>query len=331
MPRPSSGSSSPSATSTAEPGDIATGDEPPLPEAVEAWLSWLAVERGRAPTTLSAYRRDVRAYDRWRRRRGLDLGEVATADLAGYVAALRDEGLAPSTVKRRLVAVRSLHRFLVAEGLAAGDPAADVAPPPVPDGLPKALAEDEVLALLDAVVGDDAVARRDRVVLEVLYGTGARIGELVGLSLGDVDLEAGLLRLFGKGAKERVVPLGRHATSALLAWLGPGGRDELVPERWARRGDAEAVVLNQRGGRLSRQGAWGIVARHGRTAGLEGRLTPHVLRHSCATHMLDHGADIRAVQELLGHASISTTQVYTRVSPERLRAVVAAAHPRAGR
>ena len=225
--------------------------------------------------------------------------------------------------------MRSLHRFRADEGLADDDPGAVVETPRVPSGLPKALTEDEVARLLDQVVGDDPVARRDRALLELLYGTGARISEACGLRLGDVDLDGALVRLFGKGSKERIVPLGRCAREALGAWLGPGGRDELAPERWARRGDAEAVFLNQRGGKLSRQGAWGVVRRHGDAAGLAGRLTPHVLRHSCATHMLDHGADIRAVQELLGHASISTTQVYTMVSNDRLFAVYDASHPRA--
>jgi integrase/recombinase XerD len=209
------------------------------------------------------------------------------------------------------------------------DPTASVDTPRVPAGLPKALSESEITALLDAVAGTDAVARRDRALLEVLYGTGARISEACGLRLGDIDLDGSLVRLFGKGAKERVVPLGRLAARALAEWLAPEGRGELTPERWARRGDAEAVFLNQRGGRLSRQGAWAIVRRHGDAAGLGERLTPHVLRHSCATHMLDHGADIRAVQELLGHASISTTQVYTLVSTERLFSAYDAAHPRA--
>jgi integrase/recombinase XerD len=156
-----------------------------------------------------------------------------------------------------------------------------------------------------------------------------RISELVGLSMGDLDLDAGLLRAYGKGSKERIVPVGRVAREALSEWLAAGGRGALSPERWARRGDAEAVFLNARGGRLSRQGAWGIVRKYGDRVGLGDRLTPHVLRHSCATHMLDHGADVRAVQELLGHASITTTQVYTMVSAERLRKVYESAHPRA--
>ena len=300
-----------------------------LPLDVEEFLTWLAAEKGRSANTLAAYRRDLTAYCDWLRTRDLDLDEVRSVDLDAYVGELRARGFAPSTVKRSTVAVRSLHRFRSDEGLAPTDPSVGVETPRVPSGLPKALTEAEVLSLLDQVEGESAIARRDRAILEVLYGTGARISEVCSLSLGDVDLDAGLLRLFGKGAKERVVPLGRFARLALAAWLSPDARGVIAPEQFARRGDAEAVFLNTRGGRLSRQGAWGIVNKYGVRAGLEGRLTPHVLRHSCATHMLDHGADIRAVQELLGHASIATTQVYTMVSNERLFAVYDEAHPRA--
>jgi integrase/recombinase XerD len=211
------------------------------------------------------------------------------------------------------------------------DPTGDIGAPKVPQGLPKALSEEEVLRLLGAVVGDGATARRDRAILELLYGTGMRISELVGLSLDDLALDDGMVRVFGKGSRERIVPLGPYAGDAVLSWLGPSGRGAMTPDRWARRGDSEAIFLNARGGRLSRQGAWGIVRRYGDRVGLGDRLTPHVLRHSCATHMLDHGADIRVVQELLGHASIATTQVYTRVSTERLRSAYEAAHPRARR
>ncbi len=301
-----------------------------VPLEVEEFLTWVAVERGRAVNTVIAYRRDLRAYARWLTSRRATLGSAARADLDAYVAHLRGAGRAPATVARNLVAVRALHRFLADEGLAAGDPSVDVEAPRVPQGLPKALAEEDIDTLLAAVVGDDATARRDRAILEVLYGTGLRISELVGLSLGDVDLDAALVRALGKGSKERIVPIGRLAGQAVARWLDPGGRPTLAPERWARRGDAEAVFLNRRGGRLSRQGAWGIVRGYGNRVGLGDRLTPHVLRHSCATHMLDRGADIRAVQELLGHASISTTQVYTKVSTERLWRVYESAHPRAG-
>lgn len=304
---------------------------PPLPLDVEEFLTWLAAERGRSTNTLAAYRRDLRAYWTFLSGRGAGLDDVDPGLLDDYVAHLRERDLASSSVARAMVAVRSLHRFRAEEGLADADPSTVVESPRVPAGLPKALSEDEVVALLDAVVGDDPVALRDRALLELLYGTGARISEACGLRLGDVDLDASTVRLLGKGSRERVVPLGRLARRALAAWLGPGGRPELSPEQWKRRDDADAVFLNQRGGRLGRQGAWGIVRAHGDAAGLGERLTPHVLRHSCATHMLDHGADIRAVQELLGHASISTTQVYTLVSTERLFAVYDAAHPRARR
>lgn len=278
---------------------------------------------------MAAYRRDLIAYQAWLGERGLAVGQVGEQEIIGYVTHLRGQGKKEASVARALVSVRGLYRFRVTEGGASEDPTGEVETPRVPQGLPKALSEDEVERLLGVVAGDDALARRDRAILEVLYGTGVRISELVGLSLGDLSLEDGLVRVLGKGSKERLVPVGSWGRQALEGWLAPAGRGLLEPARWARRGDAEAVFLNARGGRLSRQGAWGIVRHHGGRAGLADRLTPHVLRHSCATHMLDHGADIRVVQELLGHASIATTQVYTKVSAERLRAVYDVAHPRA--
>ena len=297
----------------------------------EELLSWLAVERGRAANTLAAYRRDLTAYEAWLGERGLDPGTAAEPDVEDYVAAMRAAGKAPSSVARALVVVRGLHRFLVEEGRASVDPTGDVGAPRVPQGLPKALSEAEVSSLLDAVRGRSPKALRDRAILEFLYSTGMRISELVGLSLGDLDLEEGILRAFGKGSKERVVPLMGMALQAMHEWLAVSGRGAMEPARWARRGDAEAVFLNARGGRLTRQGAWGIIRHHGDRVGLGDRLTPHVLRHSCATHLLDHGADIRVVQELLGHASISTTQVYTLVSQARLHDAYQSAHPRAFR
>jgi len=295
----------------------------------EEYLSWLAVERGRAANTIAAYTRDLLAYEGWLAERGVTLADVQEADVEQYVAALRAGGRRPSSVARALSAVRNLHRFLVDEGTATVDPTGDVAAPRIPQGLPKALSEEDVTRLLDAVAGSDAAGRRDRALLEVLYGTGLRISEAVGLSLGHLDLDSHTLLALGKGSKERIVPVGRCAREALAAWLSPAGRGAMAPKRWARRGDAEAVFLNSRGGRLSRQGAWGIVHDYGAQVGLGDRLTPHVLRHSCATHMLDHGADIRVVQELLGHASIATTQLYTKVSLQRLQVVYDRAHPRA--
>ncbi len=301
-----------------------------LPLEAEEFLTWLATERGRAGSTLEAYRRDLRSYVGFLAERGTSVDEAGPDDVRAFLAALDSTGLARTTRARRLVAVRTMHRFLVDEELVAVDPTAEVDSPGVPRGLPKALSEEQITRLIGMVTGDDPIARRDRAILEVLYGTGVRISELVGLSLGDIDLHLRRMRVFGKGAKERVVPIGRLAGLALEAWLDPdAGRGVLAPERWARRGDAEAVFLNARGGRLSRQGAWLVVRKHGDAAGLGDVLSPHVLRHSCATHMVDHGADLRVVQELLGHASVSTTQVYTLVSTERLWSVYDSAHPRA--
>jgi integrase/recombinase XerD len=243
----------------------------------------------------------------------------------------RDDGgrrLKASSVARAVVAVRSFHRFGAREGLVERDPSEEVGAPRVPAGIPKALDEAEVGRLLHAVEGDEPLAQRDRALLELLYGTAIRISEAVGLDLDDLDLDDGTIRVLGKGSKERVVPIGRGARVAVEAYLRDG-RLALRRARARRATDVDAVVLNSRGGRISRQSCWTIVSRAGERVGLDGRLSPHVLRHSCATHMLDHGADLRVVQELLGHASISTTQVYTKVSPERLRAAYDAAHPRA--
>lgn len=308
----------------------AAPDDEQLPLEVEEYLTWLRLERGRARSTVEAYRRDLRAWAEHLRRLGRAVTDVSEDDLVGWVERLRDEGLAPSTTKRRIVAARNLHRFLAEEGHVDDDVGAAVAPPPVARGLPKALTEDEVDALLSRVVGDGPVARRDRAILETLYGTGVRISELVTMSLRDLDLHDGFVRVVGKGDKERVVPVLGAAADALGAWLTVEGRGAMIPARWRRRDDEGAVFLNQRGGRLGRQGTWLVVKAHAAEAGLGDRLTPHVLRHSCATHLLDHGADIRAVQELLGHASIATTQVYTKVSTERLVAAWRSAHPRAG-
>ena len=301
---------------------------------LDEYATWLRVERGLAANSLSAYRRDLQRYAGWLRATGhADPDTIDEAVVAAYVEWLKDarddDGrprYAPASIARALAAVRSFHRFCMEEGLLDSDPSDEVGSPRVPQGLPKALSEAEVEALLGAVPGDGARPQRDRAILETLYAGGLRISELVGLDLGDLDLHGGMARVLGKGAKERVVPLGRSARGALQEYLD-AGRIEL--DRSRNRADRNALFLNARGGRLTRQGAWLIVRGAGDRAGLRGRLYPHVLRHSCATHMLDHGADIRVVQELLGHASLSTTQVYTKVSPERLRAVYEAAHPRA--
>jgi site-specific recombinase XerD len=303
-------------------------EEPTWPE-VEAFLTAWMIERGRSRATVDAYRRDLRRYQRSMTARGRTAGSVAPPDIEAHLGELRDAGLAMSSVARASAVIRTFHRFLAGEDEGVADPGALVDPPKRARGVPKALSEPQITSLLESVVGHDPLARRDRAMFEVLYGCGLRASELVGLRLGDVDLDRRLLRAFGKGSKERVVPIGRLAAEALAAWLAPGGRAVLVPERWRSREDAEAVFLNLRGGRLTRQGVWVVLQRRARSVGLGDVVHPHVLRHSCATHMLEHGADLRAVQEMLGHASISTTQTYTRVAKERLIEVYRSAHPRA--
>ena len=307
-----------------------------LDEAVAEFRTWLVVERGLTPNSVQSYLRDLRRYVAFLDARGIrTVDGVGEADVAAYAAdlagAVDDDGhrrYAPASIARALVSVRALHRFARDEGLAVDDPTEEIQGGRVPQGIPKALTEAEVEALLGAVAGDDPRALRDRAVLETLYAGGLRIAELVGLDRADLDLDGGLARVFGKGRKERIVPIGRPARTAITEYLRRG-RPELET-RPRVRPPGDPVFLNVRGGRLSRQAGWKIVHDAGVRAGLGEQLSPHVLRHSCATHMLDHGADIRVVQELLGHASLSTTQIYTKVSPERLRRAYLAAHPRSG-
>lgn len=300
-----------------------------LPLEIEEFLVWLAAERGRSANTLAAYRRDLRQYHRWLHERGLDPMSVSSNDLLDLVAERRTSGAAPSSVARQIAAIRMLHRYLATEQVRDDDPTAQLDGVRVPSGIPHPLTEEQVTSLLESVVGTEPIDLRDRALLELLYATGARVSEVVGLSVGDFDFDEMLVRVLGKGSKERIVPYGSKAAEALEDWFSPSGRARLVPLRWARRGDAEAVFLNRRGGRLSRQGAWLVIKKYGERAGITDQLSPHVLRHSCATHLLDHGADLRVVQEMLGHASISTTQVYTKVSQERLWEIYRTAHPRA--
>ncbi|WP_324652383.1 site-specific tyrosine recombinase XerD [Georgenia sp. H159] len=302
-----------------------------MERALEEYLAHLGVERGLSDHTLSAYRRDLRRYvayldGRGRRR----LGDVVENDVAEYVETLRtgsDGGrpLAVSSAGRAVVAVRGWHRFAVLEGHASHDPSADVRAPAATRRLPHALSTDDVERLLEAAsLGDGPVPLRDRALLEVLYGTGARISEAVGLSADDLDLAAGTVRLFGKGRRERVVPVGRYAIDAVEAYV-VRARPELAR---AGRGTA-ALFLNRRGGPLSRQSAWAVLQTAGARAGLGEHVSPHTLRHSFATHLLAGGADVRVVQELLGHASVTTTQIYTQVTVQAMREVYATAHPRA--
>ncbi|PZG15360.1 site-specific tyrosine recombinase XerD [Nonomuraea aridisoli] len=295
---------------------------------LSSYLAHLAVERDLAANTLASYRRDLRRYVEHLRGRGrLRLDEVGADDVQAFLAALREgdgdhPALVASSAARAVSAVRGLHRFALREGVTSHDPAHDVRPPRQPRRLPKAIAVDEVERLIAASGPDGApLTLRNRALLEVLYGTGARISEAVGLAVD--DLEDDQVRLRGKGGRTRVVPLGRYARSALDAYLV-----RARPGLLAHGRGTPAVFLNARGGRLTRQGAWEVLQAAAERAGLDG-ISPHVLRHSFATHLLDGGADVRVVQELLGHASVTTTQVYTLVTVDKLREVYAAAHPRA--
>lgn len=287
-------------------------------EGIEEYLIALRVERGLAANTVAAYERDLAQYAEF-----LD-GREPTDDLvAGFVSFLRDRELADSTISRKIASIRGLHRFLIQEDLVEVDPTALLEAPRRPDPFPKALTVDEAIALMEAPGHDDAAARRDKAILEFLYATGARVSEAVGIDLGDVDLTDKVVLVTGKGDKQRLVPLGAKAVEALTQWLP----DRLRLLRPNETGDP--VFLNLRGRRLSRQGAFNVVKRHAEAAGIEPRrVSPHVLRHSAATHMVEAGADLRTVQEMLGHATISTTQVYTRVSPAHVMEIYVQAHPR---
>jgi len=301
----------------------------PLPIEVEEFLSWMVAEKGRSANTIAAYRRDLGAYCDWLESQGTTVLDVTHSQLVEFVGVRRSSGSATSSIARQLAAIRMLHRYLSIEGERPDDPAGELEGVRVPSGIPKPLTEAQVTSLLDSVVVTEPIHRRDLALIELLYATGARISEAVGLSIGEIDLDARLVRLYGKGSKERIVPFGSTAAAALDDWFSPSGRALVVPDQWRSRDDAEAVFLNTRGGRLSRQAAWQVIKKYGTRAGIGDELSPHVLRHSCATHLLDHGADLRVVQEMLGHASISTTQIYTKVSQERLWDVYRSAHPRA--
>lgn len=321
-------------------GVVAEGDSP-LTRAIRGWLDHLRVERGAANNTLTSYRRDLARYGQFLAGRGIgDPVAVGESDVTDFLASLREGAperppLSASSAARTLIAVRGFHRFLTQEGTTPTDPAEGVAPPKVPKRLPKSISITDVERLLSAAsLGDGPAALRDRAMLEVLYGAGARISECVGLDLDDIDFgdsdtddpgrEPGSVRLFGKGNKERIVPLGRYARDAVTAYTV-----RARPSMALRGKGTPALFLNLRGGRLSRQGAWAAIHSAAERAGLGDTVSPHTMRHSFATHMLDGGADVRVVQELLGHASVTTTQIYTMVTVQHLREVYAEAHPRA--
>jgi integrase/recombinase XerD len=306
----------------------------PLQQALQTYLDHLAVERGLAANTLSSYRRDLRRYLAHLAGRDVSTPDAVTeADVGAFLVALREGDeehppLAANSAARAVVAVRGFHRFMLREGLVPVDAARGVRPPSPPKRLPKAISVEEVEALLAAAGADETPrALRDRALLELLYGSGARISEAVGLDVDDLDVAdegSGTVRLLGKGSKERVVPVGSYARAAVAAYLVRGR-----PTLAAAGTGSSALFLNARGGRLSRQSAWTVLRAAAERAGLRRQISPHTLRHSFATHLLDGGADVRVVQELLGHASVTTTQVYTLVTVDRLREVYATSHPRA--
>lgn len=324
-----------------DPHGVGVEAESPLARSTRMWLDHLRVERGAADNTLTSYQRDLARYGYFLTGRGIsDALSVVEADVTEFLVSLRQGApdrppLSASSTARTLVAVRGFHKFMTREGVTATDPARAVAPPKVPKRLPKSISVTDVERLLEAAsLGEGPGALRDRAMLEVLYGAGARISECLGLDLDDIDFGrracgasdrgAGSVRLLGKGHKERIVPLGRYAQEAVSAYTV-----RVRPPMALRGKGTAALFLNMRGGRLSRQGAWAAIHSAAERAGLGDTVSPHTLRHSFATHMLDGGADVRVVQELLGHASVTTTQIYTMVTVQHLREVYAEAHPRA--
>lgn len=294
---------------------------------VETYIRHLTIERGVAKNTIAAYRRDLRRYLQFLETRGIEtieqITELAIQDFAEQLVTA--VGLSATSVARVLAGVRGIHKYWLLENLTNADPANSVKPPKAPRRLPKAITVDQVEALLNAVGGEDPIQVRDRAILELLYATGARITEIVSLDLDDL-VDPTLLRVLGKGSKERLVPVGRFAQAAIEAYLV-----RTRPLLAINGKGTPALFLNQRGGRLSRQSAWQIIHDASKAANLPGEISPHTLRHSFATHLLEGGADVRVVQELLGHSSVATTQIYTLVTVDALREVYATAHPRARR
>lgn len=321
---------------TAVPSDAKLAAPSALARAIADYLLHVGVERGLAANTLAAYRRDLRRYEAFLVAEGATtVSAITRRHVSGFAQSLADgaDGGSPLGLRsaaRAIISVRGLHRFWALEGLTDTDPAADVHPPQAGRRLPKAISVYDVTRILETAHTDTPTGLRDAAMLEFLYATGARISEAVGLDVDDLVLagEAGegpsLVRLFGKGSKERIVPIGSYALRALDAYL-VRGRPSLV----AKGGGTPALFLNARGGRISRQSVWTILKTVAEAAQVEADVSPHTLRHSFATHLLEGGADVRVVQELLGHASVTTTQVYTLVTAETLREVYAASHPRA--
>ncbi len=291
---------------------------------LEEYLQWLTIEKGRSRATIEAYRRDLAALLEWARERGATISDVSEEELERHYNEAR-LSRSPSTVARAVAAARGFFAYLVDEGYLVTDPTARLKGGRRGRTLPKPLGEAEIVALLDSIAAITPIDRRDRALLELLYGTGARVSEVANLDLSDLDFDEELILVTGKGNKQRLVPIGTSLDRALREYLAPGGRPSLAPSKRATK-----LFLNARSGALTRQGIDLVIHRRALNVGIDrGRISAHVFRHSCATHMLAHGADIRVVQELLGHASIATTQLYTAVSVTTLQREYHHAHPRA--
>jgi integrase/recombinase XerD len=300
--------------------DRGSADASPAP--IDRFLDAVWMERGLSPNTLSAYRADLTALQRWLEQRGIDLLVARRADVLGFMAARVEGGARPRSTARQLSSFRRFYRYMVREGVVREDPTGQIAMPKVGRSLPRSLTEEEVEALLAAPVVSDPLGHRDRTMLEVLYATGLRVTELVSLTLGQVNLNQGVLRIVGKGGRERLIPLGEEACAWVQQFLR-GPRAEILLER-----QTDSLFPTRRGDRMTRQAFWHIIKRYARKAGVEKDLSPHTLRHAFATHLLNHGADLRVVQMLLGHSDLSTTQIYTHVARERLKDLHAQHHPR---
>lgn len=300
---------------------------PAFESLLKEFHSYLAVERGASPNTLDAYLRDSSRYCKYLFQAGIKyIKDVSRAEITEYVSVLTQSGFAATTVERTLAAIKALHRFALAEGICDKDPAATIPLPKTPDKLPKPLSIEEISRVLDQPFPEGAAGLRDKAILEILYGCGLRVSELVGLDMNSLHLSQGFLLVFGKGHKERITPIGGTAIASLVSYLQDGR--PMLHQANKLPLSPEAVFLNSRGGRISRQSIHSIVAKYGQTAGIDG-LHPHTFRHSFATHMLEGGADLRSIQEILGHSSISTTQIYTHVDRSHIREEYLTCHPRA--